>query len=245
MKWYKADLHIHSVLSPCGDLEMSPSHVIPVLLEKGIDIFAITDHNRMKNFPAFQKVAFRNGITCIPGIEVQTQEEVHLLALFDDHAQAEAFEEELYSTLLPIDNDPDYFGDQVIIDENENILDVESRALINSSMWTLDEAVEKVREYGGLCYPAHEDAMTNSITAQLGFIPENLNFIAVGITAKCNLENLFTKFPYFKKYALVRSSDAHYVKDIGSGITEFFLEKPTIAEIELALQGIDGRKYSV
>ncbi len=245
MKWFKADLHIHSVLSPCGDLEMSPKNVVHSLKQQGIEIFAITDHNRMKNCLAFYNHALKNGLTCLFGIEVQTQEDVHLVALFDNHQNAFYFEDELYNSLMPIDNDPDYFGDQVIIDENENILGMEPRALINSSLWTLDEVVDKIREYGGFCFPAHEDALNYSITAQLGFIPENLNFVAIGITAKCNLENLFTKFPYFNKYAFIRSSDAHYLKDIGSGFTEFYIESPTVAEIAMALSGVDGRKYCI
>ncbi len=245
MKWYNADLHIHSVLSPCGDLDMSPQNVIHALKAKQIDIFAITDHNRMLNFKAYQSRANQEGITCILGIEVQTSEEIHLVALFDDHEKGFEFQTELYDSLIPINNDPDYFGDQVILNENEEILGFEERALINSSMWTLDECYEKVKEYEGFCFPAHEDASSYSIIAQLGFIPDYPDFKAIGITAKCNTEILFTKYPQLKKYTLIRSSDAHYPKDIASGISRFFIEAPTVEEIEKACMRTDGRKIEI
>jgi hypothetical protein len=242
MRWYNADLHIHSVLSPCGDLEMSPENVIRVLKEKNIDIFAITDHNRMLNFQAFYSKALENDLVCLPGVEIQTQEEIHLVALFDDISRARLFEEELYNSLLGIKNDPEYFGDQIIINEMEEILGFEEKALINSSMWSLDETVQKVLDYEGFCFPAHEDAMSFSIIAQLGFIPDYLDFPAIGISSKCNAENLFTKYPDLKKYTLIRCSDAHYVQDIASGFTRFFIESPTVQEITKACRGQEGRK---
>lgn len=242
MRWFNADLHIHSVLSPCGDLNMSPDIIINHLLEKHIDIFAITDHNRMLNYPAFLKKATENNLTCLLGIEVQTQEEIHLIALFDSFEKGKAFETELYDSLLPLKNDPDYFGDQVIIDEYNQILGFEEKALINSSIWSLDETVEKIIQYNGFCFPAHEDAPAYSIIAQLGFIPKYLDFPAIGISAKCNTENLFTNYPILKKYTLIRCSDAHYPQDIASGFTKFFLERPTVQEISLACRGLEGRK---
>ena len=241
LKWYKADLHIHSVLSPCGDLSMSPSVVIEKLLEKKVDMFAITDHNSMANFQAYKAQADKFNIKCFPGIEVQTSEEVHIIALFDDYEKAKKFDRQCYLSLLPLENDPDFFGDQVLIDENENLLGFENRALINSSVWSLEETVEKIRIFDGFCFPAHEDAMSYSITAQLGFIPEVLDFPAIGITAKCDKENLFTKFPYFLKYALLRNSDAHYPQDIALGTTEFFIKDRSVKEIELATKGLNGR----
>lgn len=241
LKWFKADLHIHSVLSPCGDLGMSPSVVIEKLKEHNVDMFAITDHNSMANFSAYNYQAEKAGIKCFPGIEVQTSEEVHLVALFDDYDLARKFERQLYLSLLPLENDPDFFGDQVIIDEEENLVGFENRALINSSIWTLEETVEKIRNFNGFCFPAHEDAQTFSIISQLGFIPEVLDFSAIGITAKCDKENLFTKFPYFLKYALIRNSDAHYPQDIASGTTDFLIKDRSIKEILLATKGLEGR----
>ncbi|MCB5251306.1 MAG: PHP domain-containing protein [Candidatus Cloacimonadales bacterium] len=241
MKWFNADLHIHSVLSPCGDLGMSPQTIVDKLIEHKIDIFSITDHNSMKNFDTYYEKAVENNLICIMGIEVQTQEEIHLLAFFDSHEDGYAFSRELYDSLLPIQNDPEFFGDQVIIGVNDEILGFEEKALINSSIWSMDEAYAKVEEFNGFCYPAHEDASSFSIIAQLGFIPQHPNFQAIGISAKCNKEKLFTKYPNLKNYTLIRSSDAHYPQDIASGFSKFFINEPTVDEIKKACSGIDGR----
>jgi len=241
MNWYKADLHVHSVLSPCGDLEMSPDNVLQTAFSRGVDIIAITDHNSFANNPAFRKIARRYGISYIFGAEIQTAEEVHLITLFDDWEKAEAFGKELYTVLPDVKNDPEYFGDQVIIDDQENILGFEEKALINSLFWSIDECVAKVNEYGGFCFPAHVDAATFSIIGQLGFIPPESGFSAVGITAKCNVKDLLLKYPYLKNYSLFRNSDAHYLQDIASGYTEFYLEAPTLSEIRKAVVKADGR----
>ena len=234
MKWFKADLHIHSVLSPCGSLEMSPKSVMNYAKKEELDIIAITDHNSMANFSSYKSVADRYDITLLCGMEVQSSEEIHTIALFDDISKAKEFELLLYDSLLPIENDSDYFGDQVMIDEHENIIGFEKRALINSSIWSFDETLQKIFDYEGFAFPAHVDADTYSVIAQLGFIPENDNILAVGVTAKCILKDVIDSYPYLKKYALIKNSDAHYLKDIGSGFTHFFLKEPTIEQIKLA-----------
>jgi len=235
-------LHIHSVLSPCGGLEMSPVALVKRAKEMGLDIIAITDHNTMANCSSYHRVAEREDVNFINGVEIQTAEEIHLIALFDESEDALNFDHELYDSLLNIPNDPEYFGDQVVIDADENIIRCEERALLNSSKWTLDEALKRVRKYNGFCYAAHVDAKTYSIIGQLGFIPDDLKLDAVGITAKSNREEILELYPYLKKYALIKSSDAHYLADIGSGYTMFWLEIPTLSEIRMACEGIQGRK---
>jgi 3',5'-nucleoside bisphosphate phosphatase len=242
MRWYKADLHIHSVLSPCGGLEMSPSALMKKVKELGLDIIAITDHNTMANCSTYHQVADKEGVNFLNGVEIQTSEEIHLLALFDDFDKAMSFDRQLYDSLLNIPNDPEYFGDQVVIDADENIIRCEARALINSSVWTLEEVLNKVHDYDGFCFPAHVDAKTFSIIGQLGFIPNNLDLEAVGITAHGDKKEIVRLFPYLQKYALIRSSDAHYLADVGSGTTMFWLESPTVNEIRMACKGIQGRK---
>lgn len=242
MRWYKADLHIHSVLSPCGGLEMSPLSLVRKAKELGLDIIAITDHNTMANCSAYQRVAESDEINFLKGVEIQTSEEIHLIVLFDETDDALAFDRELYESLLDIPNDPEFFGDQVVIDSDENIIRCEDRALLNSSIWSLEEVLEKVNQYHGFCFPAHVDAKTFSIIGQLGFIPNDLEIVAVGITAKGKRDEILKEFPYLQKYALIRSSDAHYLADIGSGYALFWLESPTVNEIRMACKGIQGRK---
>ena len=195
MRWFKADLHIHSVLSPCGSLQMSPENVTRKAKEQKLDIIAITDHNSMANCKVYEEFAEKNGIKFIFGVEVQSVEEIHILSFFDDWEQARKFDNLLYDSLLPIKNNPNFFGDQVVIDGQGNIVRFEEKALINSSGWTFDEVVEKVHAWGGFAVPAHIDAASFSILAQLGFIPTNTLISALEITKKCSKEKLLTEHP--------------------------------------------------
>ncbi|MFC1887753.1 PHP domain-containing protein [Candidatus Cloacimonadota bacterium] len=245
MHWFKADLHIHSVLSPCGGLEMGPLAVMSAAREKNLDIIAITDHNSTGNLTAYSKVAEDLKITFIPGIEVQSVEEIHIIALFHNLNDAHLFSHELYKTLLPVENDPEFFGDQVLVDAEENITGYEPRALINSSSWTFEEVMENVLQFNGFAFPAHIDAESYSVIGQLGFLPRLKEIVALGITAGCDVESLLGKFPYIKKYTLLRNSDAHYIKDIGSGYTDFFLNEPSLEEIILACSCNQNRKIKI
>jgi len=220
---------------------MSPHALVSRLKELGIEWFAITDHNSMANCPAYQAVAREAGLAFTWGVEIQTMEEIHLLAYFDDSAKAQAFDAELYSSLLPINNDPDFFGDQVIIDENENILRVESRALINSSIWDIATATEQVFAFGGLAVPAHVDAQVNSILSQLGFLPEYPDFPILGITAGLQLEDYLQQHPELADKAFLRASDAHYLADLRHGICKLFVEQASAKELLLAARKADTR----
>ncbi len=220
---------------------MSPKALIDRCRELNINWIAITDHNSMANCPAYESMANKNGIAFSWGVEIQSSEEIHVLAYFDDDEKAREFDKLLYESLLQIPNDPDYFGDQVIIDENENIINVVERALINSSIWGIDEVLQHVHSFDGYCVPAHIDADANSIISQLGFIPNPQDYDAFGITAKLDIEG-FTVSSQIEKNRLLRSSDAHYLNDIGSGYTELYIEKPLFSEVMLAIDGINGRR---
>lgn len=221
---------------------MSPREVVKQVRKRGIDWMAITDHNSLANCPAYEAVARREGVHFTWGVEMQTAEEIHILVYFDGHFAAREFGNLLYDSLLPLENDPDFFGDQVIIDENESILSMEHKALMNSSVWDLNTAVEKAREHGGYCVPAHIDAQANSIIGQLGFIPEKPEFDLFGITAKADPEALQTSYPQLAGKAFLRSSDAHYLADIGSCYTRLFLGEPSATELAKAAGGLDQRK---
>jgi PHP family Zn ribbon phosphoesterase len=220
---------------------MSPGAVIDKALESGLEIMAITDHNSLKNCSAYIQKGAQSGILVVPGVEIQTSEEIHLIALFPDLAAALKFDELIYNSLLPVENKPDFFGDQVIIDADENIIGMEERALINSSLWSLDEAVAEVRFSGGICFPAHVDATAYSLLGQLGFIPPDLNFQTLGVSAKCKLERLRTQYPFTEKYQIVRNSDSHYLEQIGIGYSNFYLEKPSFEEVAFAINRENNR----
>jgi PHP family Zn ribbon phosphoesterase len=245
MHCYKADLHIHSVLSPCGGLEMSPKAVIQRIRELNIEWMAITDHNSLANCPAYAEAAESEGIAFTFGVEVQTAEEIHLLVYFDDREKAMEFDSQLYEALLPIKNDADFFGDQVVIDAQENIIRIEDRALSNSVIWNLEETKEKAEFYGGFCIPAHVDADANSVISQLGFLPPYPVFPVLGITAGLNLAGYLEQYPELADHAFLRSSDAHYLSDLGSGTAIICVAKPSVGELVLAVRKSDKREIII
>ncbi len=245
MRWFTADLHLHSVLSPCGGLEMAPRELIERVKSRGIDWMAVTDHNSLANCSAYHKVAQAAGIHFTWGVEVQTAEEIHLLVYFDNPTAAQAFGAELYDSLPALPNDPDFFGDQVIIDENANILSLEPKALINSSTWELNTAVEKARKHGGYCVPAHVDAAANSLLSQLGFLPEEPEFDLFGITAGLQLDPFLDKHPELIGKAFLRCSDAHYLSDVGCGCSRLWVQAPTVAELAAAALRLAERKIEI
>ena len=231
MKWYKADLHIHSVLSPCGSLEMSPKAVIKKAKEESLDIIAITDHNSLLNCPAYSYYASKENILLIYGVEIQTSEEIHIIALFPNWELAKQFNDLLYRSLLPVKNDPDYFGDQVVVDKDENIVKFLDTALINSSIWNYEETIENIIKYEGVYFPAHINAPNYSVLSQLGFIPNYPELYASEIILKENIQDFTSKNPQFSEMNLLTNSDAHYLKDIAIAFSYFYLDQLTIKNL--------------
>ncbi len=242
MRCYQADLHIHSVLSPCGGLEMSPRALMRRARELGIEWIAITDHNSLANCAAYEKAAEESGLAFSWGVEIQTAEEIHLLAYFDDRQKAAEFDRELYDALPPIPNDPDFFGDQPVIDAEENIVRLETRALSSATGWDLEECLKQVNAMGGFCVPAHVDAEANSLLGQLGFIPPGLDLPVLGITARLDLERFLAGHPELAGYSFLRASDAHYLSDLGSGSARIQVSEPNVAELALAARKAGGRE---
>lgn len=209
-----ADLHLHSGLSPCSDNDMTPNNVIHMAQLKGLDVIAITDHNSTKNLQSFVKVSQKNNITLIPGVEITTKEEVHLLALFHNLSQASRFQEVLDETLPKIPNNTKLFGNQYIYDEEDNILDDYSIMLISAISLTLQETIKEIINIGGIPIPAHIDRQSFSILSNLGFISPELPFQLVEITKACDYGKLEGRHPYLSNYKKIISSDAHRLGDI-------------------------------
>lgn len=239
MPGFYCDLHIHSVLSPCASLDMSPKNIVEKAKDMGLDIIAITDHNMVENSLYAYKIGKHIGLTVLFGMELQTQEEVHMLAIFDDFHIAMEFQNLIYSLLPPVKNDENYFGDQIVVDENDEILRFEERLLLNSSGISIEEAVNWVKSHGGLAIPSHIDSEMFSIISQLGFIPEDLPFDAFEIKKRENIPNIIP-FIINKNIPFVSFSDAHYLNDIGGKRTLLEMERPTCKEIEMALKLIKG-----
>ena len=245
MPWYKSDLHIHSVLSPCGSLEMSPSSVIQRACEEKLNVIAITDHNTLRNSEAYRSVGEKQGIYCFFGSEIQTSEEIHIVGLFDSKEDADNFQRLLDSALPPLLNDPDFFGDQVVIDADENIVCFEDKLLLNSVLWDLEETLENIINCNGFPFLSHIDAASFSITSQLGFFPILEELPAVELTANTTNSKAEEMFPPVKQLAILRNSDAHYLKDIGKSHTYIFMEEPSVKNLFAAcLNPAENIKYS-
>jgi 3',5'-nucleoside bisphosphate phosphatase len=241
MRFIRADLHIHTVLSPCGDLDMSPSNIVSEAYRKRLGIIGITDHNTTRHCELTARLAARRGIFVMQGAEITTKEEVHCLAFFENTDELNKFQEFLDSALPEIFNDPEKFGHQVQVDEFENIIYEEKKLLINAISKSFEETEEFVHSLNGLFIPAHIGKAKNSIYSQLGFLPPDMRADALEISGS----QATGEHPEIARFPLIKSSDAHYLKDIGSGSTTFYLQKSSFSEISMALSGENGRKIMI
>jgi PHP family Zn ribbon phosphoesterase len=222
-----ADLHIHSCLSPCGDLDNSPSAIARTARSRRLDLVALTDHNSALNCPAFAEACEREGVAALFGLEVTTAEEVHVLCLFAECAAALELGERLYPLLPEVHHDPATFGDQVYVDVDEVILGSVEKYLINAVSWSIDETARECHAREGIFIPAHIDRSVHSIWSQLGFLPTG-DFDAVEVTRRNGPIDSGT-------YATVSNSDAHFLPDIASRSFTFEADAPTFAALRAAL----------
>lgn len=219
---YKCDFHIHSCLSPCGDLFMSPRVIAEELAKRNIKIAALTDHNTSLNCPAFKIACEKLGIFPLFGMEAQSMEEVHCLCLFGDLDTAMDFSSEIYEILPNIKNQPEKTGDQVFVNEEDEILGELEKYLIMSIPLSIDDIEAKVHERGGLFIPAHVDRPAFSMYSQLGYVPKG-NYDALEVTRiPPSVQNPLTKEQeplVTYNYPLITDSDAHYEEHIGRRTT--------------------------
>ena len=241
---YKADLHIHTLLSPCGDLDMTPSEIVRLAKERGLDIIGITDHNTTKHGRLAREYGRQAGIYVLTGVEITTKEEAHCLAFFDSDEDLDTFENYLQENLPDIPNDTDKFGYQVQIDKEENIIYEEPKLLLSAIDKTVEEIAGKVHALNGLFIPAHIDRPKFSIPSQLGFIPFDLDIDAVEISHNTNREDYLSKNKYLKQKTFIQSSDAHYPDRIGSAHCYFNIENFSFEEIKWALHQKEGRSVT-
>jgi PHP family Zn ribbon phosphoesterase len=209
---YLADLHIHTLLSPCAGPEMRPENIWRQAKKLGIKILGITDHNSTANLPAFLHSA-PPGLWVIPGMEVQTKEEIHMICLFPELEQAMEWGRVVRQHLPPVKNRPDYFGPQQILSVAGEIVGEEPLLLLNSISLSLEETIQAVHRLGGVIYPAHIDRPSFSIISQLGFLPPNLELKLVEISGRADRKQWAAKLP---GYNFIRASDAHFLSAVGS-----------------------------
>ena len=217
------DLHIHSDLSPCAHSHMTPNNIVNMSCIKGLNIISVTDHNSAKNLPAVMKVS-ENKIKVIPGIEVTTREEVHVLCYFKNLYEASEFGDIIYESLPDIKNNPSLFGPQNIYNEEDEITGNLEKLLLSASDFSIKELGVATKEFHGVMVPAHINKKTNSILEILGFIPDNLKVDFVEIFDKLHIDDKL-----LKKYKILINSDAHILTDISEPVN--YIELSSVDEV--------------
>ncbi len=242
MPIYRAELHVHTVLSPCAGVEMIPPVIVESALQKNINLIAITDHNATANIGAVMEASKGTGLTVLAGMELQTREEVHVLCLFDSLEQAEAWQRSVDAHFENFPNDVDKIGEQYIVDTTGNFIRSETRMLITNIDMSLEDAVRAVNALGGLVIPAHVERRAYGLLAELGFASPI--FEALEISRHTTVENVIKQFPQIKNFPLLQNGDVHY-RDGFLGAMEFEIETANIMEIRKAIRGIDKRRMRI
>ena len=245
MQKFKADLHIHTVLSPCADLEMSPKNIVRTAFEKGMNIIGITDHNSTLQCKTVKKIASDYGIFVLTGVEVTSKEDVHNLVFFENDEKLAEFQEFIEKKQQKIENDPLKFGFQAVVDENDLILKEIDNYLGMAIDAGIDEIEEKVHSLNGLYIPAHINRGRFSLISQLGFVPDDIKADALEIFNKTSLSKFLAENNYLNKFTFLRDSDSHYLDNIGMFYNTFYLEEPSYDEIKMALRNKNGRRVEI
>ena len=225
------DLHMHSCLSPCADDDMTPNNICNMAVLKGLEMIAVTDHNSCKQLPAIDKVAKNLPLRLLYGCEIQTQEEVHVLGIFNELGKSQTIQKWLDERMPNIKNDEDYFGHQYVMNENDELIEKEGRLLLVSIDASIEETIQAIHDFGGKVIIAHVLDRQNSITTQLGFIPDGLAYD--GLEVKTNEQKLrvLESHPWIIEESThwFVDSDAHRLIDISE--PDYFLQKHVVREL--------------
>ncbi len=240
LRAYRCDLHVHTCLSPCADLEMYPSAVVDKSIAEELDIIAICDHNASENMQFVLRSAEGKSLTILPGIEITSSEEVHLLALFDTLGDLKKIQDIIYDHLSGT-NREEVFGCQAIVNDLDEVEGFNDKFLLGATKLPLLDIIHLIHSFGGLAIASHIDRESFSIISQLGFIDQDIPLDALEITRQTGIQGARIKYPELARFPFIESSDAHFIKDIGQGTTTMFLEKGTISELRMAFEHRDGR----
>lgn len=241
MNVYQADLHIHTCLSPCGSLEMSPATIVQTALRQGLNAIAITDHNTTLQCNEIKELGAEYGLVVFYGVEVTTREEAHCVAFFETETARSQFQLYLEQHLPRIPNNPDKFGDQVWVNRNNEILGEVPYLLISAITQYTEQVAEQVHLLGGLFVAAHIERPSYSLISQLGFINDSLPLNAIEYTHAGRFNALKLKQKYLTRYTAYTASDAHCPEQIGACSCSLHLESLTFQELKLAMSKQDGR----
>jgi PHP family Zn ribbon phosphoesterase len=220
---------------------MSPKRITEQAKLRGLDIIGICDHNSVDNVVCAKRVGEKEGLAVIGGIEVTSQEEVHILALFDEDKDLFELAKLIYEN-LPGENNERFFGEQIVVDENDEVLDLNRRLLIGATALPLSQIVDRIHSLNGLAIASHIDRESFGIVGQLGFIPEGLKLDGLEVSSRMSLKQAHSAFGEACHLPLITSSDAHALEDIGRSSISLMMEEVNIEEIRKALYGEGGRR---
>jgi len=237
MRKVKADLHLHTCLSPCADAQMLATAIVKQAKKVGLDMIGICDHNSAENVAAVVKAGAREGLSVIGGIEITSCEEVHILGLFSTECNLMNLQDLVYENLSG-ENDEQAFGPQTIVDEWDYGVGTNHRLLIGATTLTVEQIVEAIHQQSGIAIASHVDRERFSLIGQLGFIPERLSLDALELSNPSSTRQGYN-------YPVVTFSDAHFLEDIGKNSTCFMIEDVSIDEIKKALHNDMGRRVIV
>ncbi len=239
MNEYKADLHIHTCLSYCAELEMTPRNIVNESEKRGLNIIGICDHNSCENVVSVKKSAQNKNLNIIGGIEITSKEEVHVLGLFDNENSLCSMQQIVYDNLIDTD-DEKIFNEQIVVNEIDEVLEFNKKLLIGATKLSVEKIVDHIHKLGGIAIASHVDRERFGIISQLGFIPDGLVLDALEVTNKENSPDL-----YSYSLPIVTFSDAHSLKEIGKNHTKFYMEGISFEEIKKSLLGEDGRRIEI
>jgi len=236
----RADLHIHTVLSPCGDIEMTPVNIISRAVEEGLKIIGITDHNSTLNCKEVKRVGADKGVFVLCGAEITTKEEVHVLC-FVEEDRLDELQRYIDNSIVKIPNDPDVFGYQLAVNASEEVVAQIDYLLISATDKSIEEVCEFVHSLDGIFIPAHIDKGSNSVYSQLGFLPFGLDADALEITQRADGTLLAEKDKSVRGKNFIKSSDAHYQEQIGSAYTFLKIKEFTFSGVKRAIGSVSEK----
>ncbi len=239
-----ADLHVHTVLSACAEVEMIPPLIVRRALDLGLGLIGITDHNASENCASVIRAASGTGLAVLPGMEVQTAEDVHVLCLFDSVEQALEWQGIVLDHLPARRNIEDVLGAQYVVDETGDYVRTEERLLATAAELSLDDVLLRVHELGGLAIPAHIDRPAFSLIASLGFVSPTLLSTPLELFRLTDEQQFRRQHPELQHAPLIRSGDAHRLSEITPAI-RLRMSAPTIGELKRALCGSEGRECAI
>lgn len=230
------DLHIHSCLSPCGDNESTPANIVGMAYVKELDVIALCDHNTSKNCIAASEAAEAYGKTFICGMEITTEEEVHVVCLMPSLEKALELDEYVNQRIMPIENNPEIFGEQLILNSDDETIGHEDKLLINATTISFSQVFPLVESMGGIAIPAHIDKQANSLLANLGFVPPDSTFKTVELKNLKKLPELKQQHDYLNHCKAITNSDAHYLRDINEPVNFLHAEENSVLAVIDALK---------